>query len=163
MVKKNIHICLVTEGFQAEGCIVKIRQIACPVTHPELLSKGFGVVGFFFVFGLQTTKSRLSGEMSTWALFVSIVQPCLLQIMLIWFEQNIHWQLEMSVLCFTFQLLSKNIHCCDVYLITRGNESGISLTALFGAIIPMAAVIDVSHTATLDLMDGWMDGSIGKN
>lgn len=161
MVKKNVHIRLVTDGFQAEGCIVKIKQIACPVTHPELLSKGFGVVGllFFLFFVLQTTKSHLSGEMSTWALFVSIVQPCLLQIMLIWFEQNIRWQLEMSVLCFTFQLLSKNIHCCDVYLITRGNESGISLTALFGAIIPMAAVIDVSHTATLDLMDG----SIGKN
>lgn len=47
MVKKNVHIRLVTEGFQAEGCIVKIKQIACPVTHPELLSKGFGVVVFF--------------------------------------------------------------------------------------------------------------------
>lgn len=49
MVKKNVHIRLVTEGFQAEGCIVEIRQIACPVIHPELLSKGFGVVGFFVV------------------------------------------------------------------------------------------------------------------
>lgn len=57
MVKKNVHICLVTEGFQAEGCIVKIKQIACPVTHPELLSKGFGVVGLlFFVFWFADHK-----------------------------------------------------------------------------------------------------------
>lgn len=57
MVKKNVHIRLVTEGFQAEGCIVKIKQIACPVTRPELLSKGFGVVGLLF-FGFLVCRPQ---------------------------------------------------------------------------------------------------------